>query len=800
MSDHRPSRRRDAGFSLPELLITIVVMGLVFGVISGTLIVTMRQQPATEGRLNVARAEQNVSMWIPSDLASASAVTTDPAASPCGDSCPPDLLLGLGSSAMMVSWAIELPDGTVVTTNVGYHFLPVTDDVGNVTYELVRVQCTSSGAGWSCNTITLMTDLPGPPGGETFVPGVTRPTWVIQVSQPLAPDATSEEQVAQPSTTFDARRVIVTINGGGPTAGAGGGVNQISITAGGTVRNEIDSSSLQGVPSFVEARSRCGGTMTLVVDESNSIGSAITQVRNAVRSFVETLAGTPVRLQIVGFHTQSRIIGGGSDWTRYYDMLEPADVAALVAAVPQLQGSWTATSARSGGTNWEDALFRTFLTPTGQLQQNLPDTVVFFTDGVPTYSRLDDPAYPAAVTRGSPGVLTGDPAAPGAPWPMPNGTGFFQVAFDRANHLATRFRSTVDFIGVGVGPDLSSTSAWTVDPGAGYHLTWERGSRTYQRATSWTTQSTWQTRPSASSSNWSNVTEQVYNSTPTNRRRIQWGTISTSLFNANNTTADDSDGYRRVSLGSWTWVSTAEYESAQGTINADIYRAVTKEWAAGPDWEPWTGTRPGSSSHYRSTKVYAPPYEDYDPPVTANTSNGVILARLVAGNDTGVPAQWNGSEYVNPEVADMYLSPQWSQLGSALRAVALGECGGTLTVQTRIDGTTPAPDPFTYQNSAVRDAGGNQLVIEPTVVRTNQQFIAGTFDFEIASGQFVDVDVLPVNLSDLVAYSPQGWSCRAGVTNRSVTPVPIADSPWSGIRVRVAANEAVSCTLSVSRN
>ena len=42
-------------------------------------------------------------------------------------------------------------------------------------------------------------------------------------------------------TRKDANRVIVTINGGGDSDGAGGGINQISITAGGTVRREIDS-------------------------------------------------------------------------------------------------------------------------------------------------------------------------------------------------------------------------------------------------------------------------------------------------------------------------------------------------------------------------------------------------------------------------------------------------------------------------------------------------------------------------------------------------------------------------------
>jgi len=772
--------------TLPEVLIAVAVLGAVMAVLSSALIVTFRQQSGTEGRLNVARAEQNVSMWVPADLASADLITTEPGATPCGADCPPGLDLASGSNALMLTWTIE-----GVTTNVAYYFLPN----GSGLFDLVRIECVG---GAPCTFQRVLTDLPGPPAGDVFEPGVTRPSWVFQVSEPLAADATSEDDLAPSDSKFkDARRVVVTINGGGRVDGAGGGINQISITAGGTRRSEIDASSLQGAPSFVEARSRCGGAMVLIVDESNSIGGAITEVRNGVETFVEALAGTPVQLQVVRFHTRASVLGT-SDWTRYYDLTEIDDVNALLGVIPQLQGSWPSAPQRDGGTNYEDALFRTFYTPTGEIQQTLPDTVVFFTDGVPTYSRLDDAQFPNAVTRGAPGVLTGTPAPPPPPWPNANGAAYNQVAFNRANHIATQFRSSVRLIGVGVGPDVSLSSPWMADPGAGYRLEWERGSYSHERATSWTAQSQWQVRNSLFS-RYYNTTKEDYDSRANFRRRIQWGPISNNLFDANNTTPDGSDGYRRVSIGGWTPATEAQYQAAQGTLDAELFRTTTKTWSNGPDWEPWTGDRPGSSSHYRSTKVYSPPFEAFDPAVTATTNNGVIIARLIAGNDHGVPGQWDGTRYTNPEVADMYISPDWSQFTRALEAVALGECGGTLTLQTRIGGTTPAADPFTYQNSAVRDSGGDVLDIEPTIVRTNQQFTTGTFDFDIPNGQFVDVDVVPQNLSDLVGYSPNGWSCRAGVNDRPLTTLPIDDSPWSGVRVRVAANEAVSCSLSVTQ-
>ena len=70
-------RAGDAGMTLPELLISISIMGIIIGVISSALIVTLRQQDATEGRINVARSEQSVGLWLPGDLASAGVVSEE---------------------------------------------------------------------------------------------------------------------------------------------------------------------------------------------------------------------------------------------------------------------------------------------------------------------------------------------------------------------------------------------------------------------------------------------------------------------------------------------------------------------------------------------------------------------------------------------------------------------------------------------------------------------------------------------------------------------------------------------------
>ncbi len=882
MSDHIspskfPSRRsgEDRGMTLPEVLIVAAVMGLIASVLSMSIVVTLRQSDNTQGRVNVARAEQSISMWMPADLASADVVDTSPAATPCGATTCAGVDLTKGSNVLMLSWTSVGLGGATIETNISYHFT-----LRDGEYILLRIECVDG----TCDSRTVLNDLPGPPGGAPFVSGVahgadcsrpvdpvpcTRPDWVIIVSEPLAPDAIDESDLADDSDDErkDANRVIVTINGGGDVAGAGGGINQISITAGGTVRSEIAATSVQGAPSFVEARSRCGGPIALVIDESNSLRNEETNLENGVTDFVEALAGTPVQIMPVRFGTYSGVLGT-SDWHRYYDMTSQSDVDDLLDSIDDIREGWASNDSR-GGTNWEEALFRTFYDADGSTADTIPETVVFFTDGVPTYDRL--------VKRTSPGILPAEPADPGDQWADSTGSSYSQVAFNRANFIANKFRRSVRLIGVGVGSGITSSSQWIVDPGAGYTWQWERAYRRYQTSAAgyqsnldveegydtesradfeywyygWRDASptdyyannvdsgSWDGWRINGTRSWYNVSQGEYDTyaslRPNDWKYDDWTNTTADEYWANNTTPDHTDGWRINGTRSWydvgqtlydannvnggesdgwrtsgvtQWVSKSEYEANNTTPDGSDGWIDTgsEEWVSssqGTDWMIWTGSRPGDSNQYRSTKVYNnPPYDGFDSPISATTSNSVILARLIAGNDNGTPAipTSDGLSYSNIEVADLYLEPDWNNFSRAMEAVALGECGGTLTLQTKINGSSPAPDPFRYQNSAVTDAAGDPIDLEPTVVTTNQQFTTGTFDFAIPSGTYVTVDILPQNFSELTAYNPGSWSCKAGVSNRSVTPIDIADSGgWKGMRVQVAANEAVSCTLSVTQ-
>jgi hypothetical protein len=709
------NRRRDGGSTLPELLVTVMLLGLIVASLSSAVIVIVRQQDNSTGRLNVARSETGIGMWLPADLASAKDVDVTPSASPCGTTCPPDTVTG-GSNAIMLSWtSLEagVTDPLSSRINVSYRYVQV-----GASYHLVRVQCASVDTGpWSCSNTTVLRDLTEPPPATTWTPGVTSPNWVIKVSQPLDAGTIDGDDQASTTTIVDdpnatvrnAQRVVVTIDGGGDGAGAGGGANSISLTAGGVERGIIDSTSMMGTPSFNEARTRCGGNFGLIVDTSGSIGSAMPTVNAGLVSFINAFAGTPIKIQVVRFQSTATVIGQ-SPRTRYFDMLNDADVTFLRSQVNLL--------AAGGGTNWEDALHRMFYTDTGAVQQVYPEMVIFFTDGEPTMGRVNSSSTSTVTAPTNPPAREVELGS--------------QEAFNRAKYIVDAFRSSVNFIGVGVGPAFTgwNSSGWRTY-GPGFHYDYFRGFHYEKR----------------------NVATNV------------WSTVDLATYNATSPTTD-----RRI-------VYTAPFQY----------------------WEPTTlATYNTLASAARlRTKDYTLPYTSYDV-VSVPIRNSTVLTRLIAGNDFGVPAVSVNGAYTNAATANMYLLPNFNQFAGALEAVALAECGGTLTLQTKVE-SAAAADPFTYQHTVTKSAAGLPLPASLNTVTTTRTYQSGTFDFSIPDGEYITVDIQPLNSSGLQSYTPGSWSCKAGGAAKAFQTFAVPGSTWSGIRVQVRANEAISCIQQVNR-
>jgi hypothetical protein len=673
--------------TLPELLVSVVVLATIATVLASAITVTFRTESGTRGRLNVARAEQNIGVYLPADLASADPGTVDTA--PGATPCPPDTAscpgLGAlpGSNALLLGWTEKTGTGTVVETKVSYRLAPSDD---GLTYVLYRIECTRGAGAWSCSAASVLRDLGWPasagPAPAPFVPGTTPvPAELIQVTLPLEAGSADPDAI-DTTNSKNANRIVVTVDGGGDSEGAGGGINRISITAGGTSRTELEADKLTG-PSFLQARSRCGGPITLVVDESNSIGSAIGNVHQGVEDFVRALEGTPVQLQIVRLKTTASVLGT-SGWTRYFDMSKESDYDELFPLIRgELRGTWPS----GGGTNWEDALFRTVFAEGGARYDNdgdpttqLPELLVFFTDGVPTRDRTGnrtgalDPLPPTLPA----------PSLPVPPWPTSNGSIYSQVAWDRANHLARQVPSSVRMIGVGVGPDLRGSSWAFVNPGYGVRY------------------------------NGSNI-EVKRDSTSSG-----WRALPDSVRNANFNTV-------------------SRYGSLRG------------------------GTVP----------------------------NETILAKFIVGGDlsssaTGwVESEWNPTlgQWTDVDVADILFPTDWSLFDEALTSIALAECGGTLSLQTRLPSGSPAPVDVTYES------GGE-------TVTTGRLAPTATFDFPVTSGD-IEVEVRPLGVP---GYTVTGWSCRSrgAALPADEWSLITAGVPGDGIRVEVSPNQAVSCASTVA--
>jgi hypothetical protein len=660
--------------TLPELLISVSLTGLLVTSLAMTSSVILRTHDNTEGRTNNARSEQNVGVWMPTDLASAETVDTEAVAAPCGATaahptfaaCPAGVDLG-GSNTLLLVWHGSTTDSSNnavgTTTVVSYRYELIGDE-----YVLNRVLCTwLDGGAATCQSNIVLHDLDGPPPGITFDPGHTSPTWVIKVTSALAATDTSaaDAAITDPGlTTKNARRVLVTINGGGDLAGAGGGVNTFSFSAGGTDREtSLSTNDISGAPTFTAARTRCGGNYGLVVDKSSSIGSDFPNVRAGIVNFINTFAGKPVKLQITAFSQVASTVGATAPdlWTRYFDMLDPNDVATLTTAVNALSiSSWT---------NWEEGWFRMLRNSDGTVRSVLPDKVIFFTDGLPNTSRLE--AHTGTATP------VDDPADEGLSGA--NGGSFYQKAWNRTSRIINETGVT-DVIGVFVGPDSNLTSQWET-AGAGYVNQYERGNKVeYQQGFTSVTQRgnnvIWERGYHGDYQRGNNVVwERGYHGDYQRGNNVVWergyhmlyernssvvyersttgltfkhNSTSQSVSNylASNTTPDGSDNWTftatPASLGpSWTSLTQTQYEATNTTTDSNDGWRTRVNGSLSGTWTTVTAaqyngsntTLSDSTDGWRATKVYTSPFDTWE--ATTQATYGTAGNNSVAAETDG---------------------------------------------------------------------------------------------------------------------------------------------------------------------
>lgn len=150
------------GFTLVELLVAISLVGVIATVVAAMVAVTIRANPLTEERTDVARSLQGLVTWLAQDVDSTppNGFTTDRAA-PSGCQTSP------GTNLLLLQWT-ERVGGVTVAYVANYRH--VTDRAGVSTIR--RITCRGSGAKPLPNTFETVASAPLPSLPSTWEPGM----------------------------------------------------------------------------------------------------------------------------------------------------------------------------------------------------------------------------------------------------------------------------------------------------------------------------------------------------------------------------------------------------------------------------------------------------------------------------------------------------------------------------------------------------------------------------------------------------------------------------------------------------
>ena len=402
-TQHRTDRRRDAGFTLPELLISVLLMGMLTTAMAGAFSVVLRQQKPTIARIAESKDITFVQTWVPLDVASA--VTNPNPALPTINTDPgfdPTTAGALPGTNVFTVLRSDISGASEVLYYVAYRYVQVGDE-----YQLRRYEI--RGAGTPSEVIKqvgVAHELPAPPAG--WREGIDPPTHAVEINarnqvvlRPIGDDIT---------VNFKSNNNFTT--GGSPLSRGLALPGDLAFRA----------SEPKAPPS------RCGASIAIVFDTSGSVpaSSGGEDAKKAAVSFIDAFKGTPSQLAVYGFDAEAYRMFPAADGQPYAALLDdtnPAIVAARkrILDLDNRDGNWSQSNPdaptadgihwdqRGSGTNWEDALYLPFHTDSGAIRNDTPELVVLITDGQPNKSRPGSSSNHVnnAVSMANIGRLTG---------------------------------------------------------------------------------------------------------------------------------------------------------------------------------------------------------------------------------------------------------------------------------------------------------------------------------------------------------------------------------------------------------
>jgi prepilin-type N-terminal cleavage/methylation domain-containing protein len=402
-ADRATPNRNDAGFTLPELLIAMMISGILIVSISMAFTTVLRTQAQATDRLAESKDITFVQTWLPVDLSSALDTYTTVSES--------ELLTSLAAFNPPMAYSATLPGVNVLTVvrpdleaGAGsYYLVAYRYHEVNGKWQISRFEIRNPGtAAEVVKTVGVAHEIPAPPAD--WDPLTQKPTFAVEV--------TSRNQVILRPIGED---VTVNFESGNEFRTGGAGLS---------AENQLPTDYSGGFTDPSAPPSRCGGRVALVIDTSGSVpqnGGGIPTETAAV-SFIDGFTGTPTTMSINGFDREAygmiwdtaqpagSIARGSSNGTRapFVSLLNggPAveTMKKRITDLDNLDGAWPGGGAAinlrdpngdrvmwdqiGSGTNWEDGLYmllrRSDGTPYGVEQ---PSLVVFITDGQPTAVR-----------------------------------------------------------------------------------------------------------------------------------------------------------------------------------------------------------------------------------------------------------------------------------------------------------------------------------------------------------------------------------------------------------------------------
>jgi prepilin-type N-terminal cleavage/methylation domain-containing protein len=402
-ADRATPTRTDAGFTLPELLIAMMISGILIVSISMAFTTVLRTQAQATDRLAESKDITFVQTWLPVDLSSALDTYSMVSES--------ELLTSLAAFNPPMAYSATLPGVNVLTVirpdleaGAGsYYLVAYRYHEVDGKWQISRFEIRNPGtAAEVVKTVGVAHEIPAPPAD--WDPLTEKPTFAVEV--------TSRNQVILRPIGED---VTVNFESGNEFRTGGAGLS---------AENQLPTDYSGGFTDPSAPPSRCGGRVALVIDTSGSVpqnGGGIPTETAAV-SFIDGFTGTPTTMSINGFDREAygmiwdtskpagSIERGSSNGTRapFVSLLNPSPAVDTmkkrITDLDNLDGAWPGGGAAinlrdpngdrvmwdqiGSGTNWEDGLYmllrRSDGTPYGVEQ---PSLVVFITDGQPTAVR-----------------------------------------------------------------------------------------------------------------------------------------------------------------------------------------------------------------------------------------------------------------------------------------------------------------------------------------------------------------------------------------------------------------------------